>query len=36
MGSLIVAVKLSFSDEGQLETTSYGIQPFQLTNIKRW
>jgi len=36
MGSAIVAAKLSFSDEGQLEITSYGIQPFQLTNIKRW
>ena len=36
MGSAIVAAKLSFSDEGQLEITSYGIQPFRLTNIKRW
>ena len=36
MGSFIVAAKLSFSDEGQLEITSYGIQPYQLTNIKRW
>ncbi len=36
LGSLIVAVEPSFSDEGQLETTSYSIQPFQLTNIKRW
>ena len=36
LGSLVAAAKLSFSDEGQLEITSYGIQPFQLTNIKRW
>ncbi len=36
MGAAIVAAKLSFNDEGQLEITSYGIQPFQLTNIKRW
>ena len=36
LGSFIVAAKLGFSDEGQLEITSYGIQPFQLTNIKRW
>ena len=36
MGAAIVAAKLSFNEEGQLEITSYGIQPFQLTNIKRW
>ena len=36
LGAMIVAAKLSFNDEGQLEITSYGIQPFQLTNIKRW
>ncbi len=36
MGAFIVAAKLQFSDEGQLEIVSYGIQPFQLTNIKRW
>ena len=36
LGAAIVAAKLSFNDEGQLEITSYGIQPFQLTNIKRW
>ncbi|MCZ6767731.1 MAG: hypothetical protein O7D93_00635 [Acidobacteria bacterium] len=36
LGAAVVAAKLSFSDEGQLEVTSYGIQPFQLTNIKRW
>ncbi|MEE8161023.1 MAG: hypothetical protein V3T61_05240, partial [Acidobacteriota bacterium] len=35
-GSAIVAAKLQFNDEGQLEIVSYGIQPFQLTNIKRW
>ncbi len=36
LGSFIVAAKLSFNKEGQFEIVSYGIQPFQLTNIKRW
>ena len=36
LGAAIVAAKLQFNDEGQLEITSYGIQPFQLANIKRW
>jgi len=35
-GAAIVAAKLQFNDEGQLEIVSYGIQPFQLTNIRRW
>ena len=36
LGALVVAAKLQFNKEGQLEIVSYGIQPFQLTNIKRW
>ncbi len=36
LGAAIVAAKLSFNDEGQLEITSYGIQPFELANVKRW
>ncbi len=36
MGSLIVAAKLQFNKEGQFEIVSYGIQPYQLVNIKRW
>jgi len=35
-GAAIVAAKLQFNDEGQLEIVRYGIQPFQLTNIRRW
>ena len=36
MGALIVAAKLQFNKEGQFEIVSYGIQPYQLVNIKRW
>ncbi len=36
LGALIVAAKLQFNKEGQFEIVSYGIQPYQLTNIKRW
>jgi len=36
MGTFIVAAKLSFNKEGQFEIESYGIQPFQLTNFRRW
>lgn len=35
-GAAIIAAKLQFNDENQLEITSYGIQPFQLWNVKRW
>ena len=35
-GALIVAAKLQFNKEGQFEIVSYGIQPYQLVNIKRW
>jgi len=36
MGTLIIAARLSFNKEGQFEIESYGIAPYQLTNIKRW
>ena len=36
LGAAIVAAKIQFNDEGQIEIVSYGIQPFQLTNLKRW
>jgi len=36
MGTFIMAAKLSFNKEGQFEIESYGMQPYQLTNIKRW
>jgi len=36
LGALIVAAKLQFNKEGQFEIVSYGIQPYQLVNIKRW
>ena len=36
MGTAIVAAKLKFNDEGQFVIESYGIQPYKLTNIKRW
>ncbi len=36
MGTAIVAAKLKFNDEGQFVIESYGIQPYRLTNIKRW
>ncbi len=36
MGTLVVAAKLSFNEEGQFEIESYGMAPYQLTNIKRW
>jgi len=36
MGTFIMAARLSFNKEGQFEIESYGMQPYQLTNIKRW
>ena len=36
MGTLIIAARLSFNKEGQFEIESYGIAPYQLTNIRRW
>ncbi len=35
MGTLIIAARLSFNKEGQFEIESYGIAPYQLTNIRR-
>ncbi len=35
-GAAIISAKLQFDEEGRLEITSYGIQPFQLWNVKRW
>ncbi len=34
-GTVIVAAKASFNEEGQLEIESYGLQPFQLFNVRR-
>ena len=36
MGTFIMAAKLSFNKEGQFEIESYGMQPYRLTNFKRW
>ena len=36
MGTFIMAAKLSFNKEGQFEIESYGMQPYQLTNLRRW
>ncbi len=36
MGTLVVAAKLSFNEEGQFEIESHGAAPYRLTNIKRW
>ncbi len=36
MGTFIMAARLSFNKEGQFEIESYGMQPYRLTNIKRW
>ena len=36
MGTFIMAAKLSFNKEGQFEIESYGMAPYQLTNLKRW
>ncbi len=36
MGTLIIAARLRFNKEGQFEIESYGIAPYQLTNIRRW
>ena len=36
MGTFIMAARLSFNDEGQFQIESYGMQPYQLTNIIRW
>ncbi len=35
-GTFIMAARLKFNDEGQFEIESYGMQPYQLTNIIRW
>jgi len=35
-GTFIMAAKLRFNNEGQFEIESYGIAPYQLTNIIRW
>jgi len=36
MGTFIMAARLSFNKEGQFEIESYGMQPYRLTNFKRW
>lgn len=35
-GTVIVAARFSFDKDGKLEIESYGRQPFQLWNLKRW
>jgi hypothetical protein len=35
-GTVIVAARVMFDDDGQLEIESYGLQPFQLVNVRRW
>ncbi len=35
-GTFIMAARLSFNKEGQFEIESYGMQPYRLTNFKRW
>lgn len=34
-GTVIIAARASFNEEGQLEIESYGLQPFQLVNVRR-
>lgn len=35
-GTVIMAARVKFNDQGALEVESYGLQPFQLFNVRLW